>query len=96
MTRVLFTQAARGDLDEARQWYREHAPHMVRHFRVAIDSVLARIAARPRQFPAASSRTRRALLQRFPYALIFREADDAIYVVAVFHTSRDPRIWQGR
>ena len=39
---------------------------------------------------------RRALLRRFPYALFFRIVDDAVFVMACFHSSRDPRIWQHR
>jgi hypothetical protein len=33
---------------------------------------------------------------RFPYLVIFREARSGAYVIAVFHTSRDPRIWRQR
>ena len=96
MPRVLFTRAARSDLEDALQWYEAHAPHMVPNFRASLAAVVVRIEANPRQFPVASNQTRRALLRRFPYLLIFRESDDAAYVVAVFHTSRDPRVWRGR
>ena len=38
---------------------------------------------------------RRALLRRFPYALMFViEGDGALTVVACFHGSRDPMHWQ--
>lgn len=40
--------------------------------------------------------TRRALLRRLPYIFLFRETHDAVYVVAVFHTSRDPLVWKQR
>ncbi len=36
------------------------------------------------------------MLRRFPYIVVFRELHDAVYVIAVFHTSRDPLVWQRR
>jgi len=96
VARILFTQAARADLSDAVRWYDAHAPHVGPQFRDALRAAMTRIAENPKQFPPALRDTRRALLRRFPYILVFREMDDAIYVVAVFHTSRDPLIWQRR
>jgi hypothetical protein len=40
---------------------------------------------------------RRALLRRFPYALMFViVGDDTLTVIACFHGSRDPARWQKR
>ncbi len=33
---------------------------------------------------------------QIPYALFFRFVDDAVFVMACFYSSRDPRIWQQR
>lgn len=96
MPRVLLTAAARADLDDALTWYADHAPEMLPQFRDALRVVVERIETNPRQFPPSPRQTRRALLRRFPYLVIFREQSEAVYVVAVFHTSRDPRIWRER
>lgn len=51
----------------------------------------------PRQFPVIYRNVRRALLRRFPYALMFvMEANEALTVIACFHGSHDPAHWQGR
>ncbi|MBR0958530.1 type II toxin-antitoxin system RelE/ParE family toxin [Bradyrhizobium japonicum] len=96
MARLLFTTAARADLADAVRWYDTHAPHVVRQFRDALRAALIRVADNPKQFPLAYKDTRCALLRRFPYILVFRETQDAVYVVAVFHTSRDPLTWISR
>jgi plasmid stabilization system protein ParE len=96
VAKILFTPAARADLVDAVRWYDTHAPHVVSQFRDALRAALARISENPKQFPPALKSTRRALLRRFPYILVFREMDDAVYIVAVFHTSRDPLIWKRR
>jgi plasmid stabilization system protein ParE len=61
-----------------------------------VDRVVGRLAANPLQFPVVFADVRRALLPRFPYMLFFRIVDSAVFVIACFHSSRDPQIWQGR
>jgi plasmid stabilization system protein ParE len=96
MGRVLFTEAARADFADAVDWYNAHAAHVVPQLRESLRAAVARIAANPKQFPVGPYQTRRVLLQRFPYLLIFREAQEDCYVVAVFHVSRDPAAWRRR
>jgi len=96
MIRVLLTAAARADLVDAVAWYEAQAPEVAPQFVDAVSAALRRIAENPKQFPPAALQTRRALLRRFPYLVIFREHDEAVYIVAIFHTSRDPRIWRQR
>jgi plasmid stabilization system protein ParE len=37
---------------------------------------------------------RRAIVQGFPYIIVYRVTAQSIRVVSVFHTSRDPSAWQ--
>jgi plasmid stabilization system protein ParE len=90
MRRVFFTAAARTDLDDALAWYGARSPEAGAQFQDALRAVIFRIRDNPKQFPASPHRTRRALLRRFP------ETRAAVYVVAVFHTSRNPKTWQRR
>jgi plasmid stabilization system protein ParE len=96
MLRVRFTTDARADLDDALHWYETHAPEIASQFLDSLRAIVARIAENPRQFPASAYQTRLARLRRFPYLVIFRETDTDAYVVAVFHTSRDPAAWRKR
>jgi plasmid stabilization system protein ParE len=94
---VIFTQPARIKLIDARDWYENEAPGLGRWFRAAVDAVVERMSANPRQFPVVQKNIRRALLRRFPYALMFVIEDDrTLTVIACFHGSRDPAHWQKR
>ncbi|MGJ4948571.1 type II toxin-antitoxin system RelE/ParE family toxin [Bradyrhizobium sp. HKCCYLS20291] len=73
MPRVFFTDAARGDLEDALSWYEAHAPEIVPRFREVLRVAVKRLGENPKQFPASSHKTRRALLRHFPYLLIFSE-----------------------
>jgi plasmid stabilization system protein ParE len=94
---VIFTPRARTELIDAQDWYENEVSGLGRRFRAAVDAVVQRMSANPRQFPVIYKNVRRALLRRFPYALMFViEADDTLTVIACFHGSRDPARWQKR
>jgi toxin ParE1/3/4 len=94
---VIFSPRARAELIDAQDWYENEAPGLGRSFRAAVDAVVQRMSASPRQFPVIHKNVRRALLRRFPYALMFViEADETLTVTACFHGSRDPVHWQKR
>ena len=94
---VIFTQRARAELIDAQHWYENEASGLGRRFRAAVDTVVERMSATPRQFHVIYKSVRRVLLRRFPYALMFViEADETLTVIACFHGSRDPVHWQKR
>jgi plasmid stabilization system protein ParE len=94
---VIFTPRASDELIDAQDWYENEARGLGRRFRAAVDTVIVRMSANPRQFPVIYKSIRRALLRRFPYALMFViEADETLTVIACFHGSRDPARWQER
>ena len=97
MLPVIFTLAARVELIDAQEWYENEARGLGRRFRAAVDAVVERMSANPRQFPVIYKSIRRTLLRRFPYALMFVIEDDGtLTVIACFHGSRDPSHWQRR
>jgi len=97
VTRSLIAMpAARLEIIEAQGWYEKEAIGLGALFRAEVDRQALRIIANPLQFPLMLADIRRARLRRFPYGLFFRPMDDAIYVIACFHSSRDPVIWQSR
>ena len=93
---LIFMPAARLELIAAQDWYEGQAPGLGVAFRAELDHQAGRIVANPRQFPIQTADVRRARLRRFPYGLFFRSRDDAIHVIACFHASRAPIIWQDR
>jgi plasmid stabilization system protein ParE len=96
MHAVIFLPAAQIEASEAQDWYEAEAVGLGPRFRAELDHAAQRLATNPLQFPPVFADIRRALLRRFPYALFFRIVDDVVFVMACFHSSRDPRIWQRR
>ena len=94
--RIVLTPDARADLMAALDWYAENAPSIVPHIRRAQRELFDRIAVNPMQFPVGAKNTRRAIMRRFPYVVVFVVTDDTAQIIAFFHTSRDPRQWRRR
>src|SRR2546426_530093 len=65
------------------------------------ERTLVLIASRPSSFPRLLDMPpdlsiRRALLPRFPYALVFMELGGEVRVLAVAHVKRQPGYWLNR
>ena len=88
--------AARLDMMDAQDWYERQARGLGAQFRAEVGVQVERIARHPLHFPEMLADVRRARLRRFPYGLFFRALDDDVFVIACFHSSRDPLVWQGR
>ena len=56
-----------------------------------------RIASAPRTYPIIEgSFTRRAVLYKFPYSVVYSIEDELLLIYAIFHNSRNPMVWRGR
>jgi plasmid stabilization system protein ParE len=93
---VRFRLEAAEDVMSARLWYDQSRAGLGDEFVVALEQVVQFITDHPDAFPEIAARTRRALLQRFPYALYYRVAGDVIDVIACLHTRRSSDRWLRR
>ena len=96
MFQIRFTPAARAEVIEAQDWYEAEAIGLGRRFRAELDRIAQRMADNPREFPVVFKNVRRARLRIFPYLLFFCIEPDALWIIACFHSSRDPQHWQTR
>lgn len=93
--RVHFRPEAVAEAVETRDWYEHRQPGLGAAFRAALDVVIEGIATSPSRFRQVHGDTRRALLDRFPYAVYFRVDNEDVIVLAV-HGRQHPRNWQTR
>jgi plasmid stabilization system protein ParE len=89
------------ELAEAATWYETRQPGLAVRFFQEIDQTRQAIQSRPLSFPciantAVDLEIRRALLPRFPYALVFLELQTEIRVLAFAHVKRHPDYWLNR
>jgi toxin ParE1/3/4 len=96
MLRVIFRPAAEADLQDAYDWYERRQPRLGVDFIREVDRCISNVMSQPRMYPIVHGRVRQAPAKRFPYCLMYVDAQDEIVVLAVFPAARDPKIWQRR
>jgi plasmid stabilization system protein ParE len=96
MRQIIFTPAAEADLYDALDWYAQNAPSLVSQIRAQLHDLTLRMATAPLRFAPGPKGTRRAFLRQFPYVVVFKFTDETVYIIAFFHTRRDPLTWQQR
>jgi plasmid stabilization system protein ParE len=90
-------EEAAAEYDAAFDWYLERSPDAALKFDAEINRALAEIAQAPHRWASGPYPTRRFLLRKFPFLLIYREwTGGHLQIVAVAHTSRKPGYWKER
>lgn len=89
------------ELTEAAAWYETRQSGLAIRFLQEVDHTQRAIQARPLSFPKLANTTfdleiRRALLPRFPYALVFIDLQAETRILAVAHAKRHPDYWLNR
>lgn len=93
---VIFRRQARREFDEAADWYEQRRAGLGARFVAAVERVLDQAEGNPGRYAEVLEGVREGIVQGFPYCVYFREEGEEIVVLAVFHASRDPAVWQSR
>jgi plasmid stabilization system protein ParE len=98
---VRLSPEAIDELADAAGWYRERRPGLELELLAELERVLLLIGNAPARFPRlldlqSDLVIRRALLPRFPYAVVFMEGEANVRVLAIAHTRRQPGYWLDR
>ncbi|MGA2621223.1 MAG: type II toxin-antitoxin system RelE/ParE family toxin [Thermoguttaceae bacterium] len=94
--KLLILPAAERDTDEAFGWYERRQKGLGFEFLRAVDARVRAIQRNPEMCAVIEQHYRRALVRRFPYAILYAHTEDTVTIYAVFHTSRDPKKLRAR
>lgn len=93
---VVFRPAARAEFDDAALWYDERRAGLGARFVGEIERAIDLAAKHPDRYPVKHDAIRCVRVRRFPYSVFYLAETERIVVLAVFHASRDPAVWQVR
>jgi plasmid stabilization system protein ParE len=93
---VEFHPEAIAEARAAFEWYRQRSEGTAAFFLTELDHAVEHIAETPGRWPVYLQGTRRFLLRKFPFAIIYREVGETIQLVAVAHGRRKPGYWKDR
>ena len=93
---VEFHPLAADEAQAAERWYRERNETASGRFQRELDRAIERISQWPETGSPYLSNTRRVLLRRFPFFVVYRVRGDDLEIVAVAHARRRPGYWRAR
>lgn len=93
---VIFEQAAKADVRQAREWLENKKPGLGNQFRDELDETLNRIASDPLGYAIVERRTRQLRLRSLTYVVSYIFFEDRVHVNSILHGRRDPTEWQKR
>lgn len=91
-----FHPEAREEFRSAIRWYRARNRQASSEFRVAVSDTIRLIAKVPQRRMKYFHGTRRFVVQRFPFSVIYLDDPDVVIIIAVAHRKRKPGYWKGR
>ncbi|MCA9173812.1 MAG: type II toxin-antitoxin system RelE/ParE family toxin [Planctomycetales bacterium] len=81
------------DLSSSTAYFDEISDRVGKRFRDAIRDRLHAIAERPESFARVHDQQRAALVNGFPYVILFEYSDSFVTVLGVFHAASDQSGW---
>lgn len=81
---------------EARDYYLSKSAAAEEAFRKELEHAVAMIREHPGTWPTCVHDTRRFVLHRFPFSVVYRTVEAASLIVAIAHAKRKPGYWRSR
>ena len=91
-----FLEPAKSELVEAIDFYNRQKNNLGSEFFREVERGIKQILRNPRAWQELSKNTRRCIVKRFPFGLIYQIREKEILIVAVMHLKRKPGSWKGR
>jgi hypothetical protein len=89
-----FTSAASSELKRACLDYDRRETGLGVRFLTEVDQAVARIVMAPEAWRPLSARTRRCLVHRFPFGVLYQIRSREILILSVMDLRRDPESWR--
>ena len=91
-----FHPDAETELQESINYYEEIRAGLGYDFAIEIYSAIQRAESMPKSWTLIDENIRRSLVVRFPYGVLYSEANSGIYILAVMNLHRQPDYWKYR
>ena len=94
--RLIIHPAALEEMKSAVAWYMERSETAALNFVAELERGIDQILEAPSRWPHGGQSTRKYVLRRYPFAVVYREKETAVEILAVAHGYRRPSYWKGR
>lgn len=96
MKLLRFHRSASAEIKAAAERYAAIHPELGARYFDAMDELIREIRMQPAAFRMFDPPARRHFGNRFPYAIVYLDLPDRVWIVAVMHFKQRPGYWAGR
>jgi len=89
--KVVLQLGAQDDIDDAFNWYEDQQTGLGELFLKELTQFYKKLELNPEIFSKAAKHYRQAILNRFPFVIIYEITKTEVHIYSVFHTSRNPK-----
>ena len=95
---IEFLKLAQLELDDAFGYYESELQGLGYKFLLEVKNSIKRILSYPKSYQEIGQYSRRCLVQKFPYGIIYqcKKESSLILIVAIAHLHRKPDYWLSR
>ena len=94
--RAAIRPEAENDLKEAFSWYEDKRQGLGHDFLLQVDAGLKLIERNPKIYPPEYKGTRKHVIKRFPYKVVYLVEKERVIILAVIHGKRNPNLIKKR
>ncbi len=91
-----FHPEAEAEFLGAIDYYERRARNLGFEFAIEVYAAIRLANVWPSAWPVLEGEVRKCQTKRFPYAVLYSQEPDGIFILAVMHLHRDPDYWKHR
>lgn len=88
---VVLTEEAEKDIDESILWYEDQQTNLGIRFYFELLKNTSKLKSHPQYYSFIKEEYRQLVIPQFSYKIVFKNFSDMVVVLAIFHTSRNPK-----
>jgi plasmid stabilization system protein ParE len=92
--KLKISSIAQNELENSSEWYEEQSTGLGDYFADIIYNCFKSISNNPEAYHNRKGNTREFVVDKFPYVIVYRfvKKENLIYILHIFHTSRNPKL----
>ena len=92
--KIKLSVLAQKELEDSSEWYEEQSSGLGVDFAEVIYRSLNSILKNPEAYHNRKGNSREFVVKKFPFIIVYRflKKENAVYILHIFHTSRNPKL----
>ena len=94
--KLLFHPLAKKEFEISADWYKKRSVKVEKRFIESVFRTIDFIIKNPKVVRKIRGEKRSARVNGFPFSILYIVDSDSVFIVSVFHHSRNPKSWETR